>query len=154
MSNKRRLLLLGLIAAVTIILYLSIGLNARNWDYALSRRLPRILAIVTTGAAIAVSTTIFQTITHNRILTPSVMGLDSLYMLWQTVIVFFFGSGSVLVRNVNLNFVITAVLMVGFTLVIFKFLLRREAGNVFFLLLIGLIVGTLFQSLVIYADDY
>ena len=121
MSNKRRLLLLGLIAAVTIILYLSIGLNARNWDYALSRRLPRILAIVTTGAAIAVSTTIFQTITHNRILTPSVMGLDSLYMLWQTVIVFFFGSGSVLVRNVNLNFVITAVLMVGFTLVIFKF---------------------------------
>lgn len=147
MSNKRRLLLLGLIAAVTIILYLSIGLNARNWDYALSRRLPRILAIVTTGAAIAVSTTIFQTITHNRILTPSVMGLDSLYMLWQTVIVFFFGSGSVLVRNVNLNFVITAVLMVGFTLVIFKFLLRREAGNVFFLLLIGLIVGTLFQSL-------
>lgn len=89
MSNKRRLLLLGLIAAVTIILYLSIGLNARNWDYALSRRLPRILAIVTTGAAIAVSTTIFQTITHNRILTPSVMGLDSLYMLWQTVIVFF-----------------------------------------------------------------
>ena len=33
-----------------------------------------------TGVAIAYSTVIFQTITHNRILTPSVMGLDSLYM--------------------------------------------------------------------------
>ena len=47
-----------------------------------------------TGVAIAYSTVIFQTITHNRILTPSIMGLDSLYLLVQTVVIFFLGSKS------------------------------------------------------------
>lgn len=147
MSNKQRLIILTVLAVAVAGLYLTIGLNARNWDYALSRRLPRILAIIITGAAISLSTAIFQTITHNRILTPSVMGLDSLYMLWQTVIIFFSGSSSLLVRNVNLNFIVTVLLMVGFTLLVFKTIMRREAGNVFFLLLVGLIIGTLFQSL-------
>ena len=36
------------------------------------------------GYAIAVSTVLFQTITDNRILTPSIMGFDSLYRLIQT----------------------------------------------------------------------
>ncbi|PKC50435.1 hypothetical protein RhiirA1_486373 [Rhizophagus irregularis] len=39
----------------------------------------RVGAMIVTGFAIAYSTVVFQTITHNRILTPSVMGLDSIF---------------------------------------------------------------------------
>ena len=49
-----------------------------------------LIAIVITGAAIALATMIFQTVVNNRILTPSILGLDSLYLLIQTTIIFLF----------------------------------------------------------------
>ena len=74
-------------------------------DYALSQRIPKLLAIILTGVCVSVSTTIFQTITGNNILTPNVMGLDSLYVLIQTVIVFVLGSSSVFIVNKKYNFI-------------------------------------------------
>ena len=53
------------------------------------------LSASVTGVAIAFATVVFQTITNNRILTPSLIGLDSLYQLFQTFIIFSFGSMSV-----------------------------------------------------------
>ena len=44
--------------------------------------------MVITGTAIAYATVIFQTVTHNRLLTPSMMGVDSMYEVVQTVIYF------------------------------------------------------------------
>lgn len=108
----------------------------------------KILAIVLTGACIAYSTAIFQTITNNRILTPGIMGLDSLYMLFQTFAVFVFGSTHISFVNKNLNFAISVLLMTLFALLLHQFMFRREQGrNIYLLLLVGLILGTLFQSM-------
>lgn len=108
----------------------------------------KILAIVLTGACIAYSTAIFQTITNNRILTPGIMGLDSLYMLFQTFAVFVFGSTHISFVNKNLNFAISVMLMTLFALLLHQFMFRREQGrNIYLLLLVGLILGTLFQSM-------
>ena len=87
---KNKILILGILILIVSGLFLSIGLNANNMDYALSQRIPKLLSIILTGVCISISTTIFQTITGNKILTPNVMGLDSLYVLIQTVIVFVF----------------------------------------------------------------
>ena len=84
MRNSTKLIILALIAAVCCALYLFHDLNG-SFGYALPRRGIKVLAMALTGVAIAYSTVIFQTITHNRILTPSIMGLDSLYLLLQTV---------------------------------------------------------------------
>ena len=84
---KNKILILGILILIVSGLFLSIGLNANNMDYALSQRIPKLLSIILTGVCISISTTIFQTITGNKILTPNVMGLDSLYVLIQTVIV-------------------------------------------------------------------
>ncbi|MGI6150240.1 MAG: iron chelate uptake ABC transporter family permease subunit, partial [Limnochordia bacterium] len=147
MTDIRKLVLLGGIAAVLAVLLVTSGLNAFIWRYALSRRLPRLLAIILTGSAVAVSTVIFQTITHNRILTPSIMGLDSLYMFIQTAVVFLLGGQSALLVNSTLNFVLSVVLMVGATVLVFGTLLKaREGARLFQLLLIGVILGTLFES--------
>lgn len=99
---KNKILILGILILIVSGLFLSIGLNANNMDYALSQRIPKLLSIILTGVCISISTTIFQTITGNKILTPNVMGLDSLYVLIQTVIVFVLGSSSVFIVNKNI----------------------------------------------------
>ncbi|MGV2687013.1 iron chelate uptake ABC transporter family permease subunit, partial [Clostridium perfringens] len=91
MTYKAKLGLLAAAAIILVAVFLFIDLGG-NWDYALPRRIKKVLAIILTGGAIALSTTVFQTVTNNRILTPSVMGLDSLYVLIQTTVIFVFGS--------------------------------------------------------------
>jgi iron complex transport system permease protein len=115
-------------------------------DYVLPRRVTKVAAIIVTGAAIAFSTIIFQTITNNRILTPSIIGLDALYILLQTIIIFIAGSMSFFIINDYVNFLLGVVLMVIFSTLLFGFLFKREE-NIYFLLLIGIIIGTLFGSL-------
>ncbi|MFD7523715.1 iron chelate uptake ABC transporter family permease subunit [Paenibacillus chitinolyticus] len=142
---KVKISILAVLALVLIAVFLLIDASG-NWDYVLPRRGKKILAIVITGGAIAFSTMVFQTITNNRILTPSIIGLDSLYMLFQTAIVFLVGSASFLM-NKNVNFLISVGLMVAFTGVLYKLLFKKQGQNLYFLLLVGLIFGTFFQSI-------
>lgn len=145
MSHKTKLILLAIGSVVAISLFLFIGLTG-NWQYILERRFTRIIAIAVTGAVIAIATIIFQTITNNRILTPSLIGLDALYQLIQTFIIFFYGSTSLSATNQTVNFFLSIGLMIIFALILFK-LLFKQGNNIYFLLLIGLIFGTFFQSL-------
>lgn len=147
MRHKKKIILLLALSAVLITLYMVIGLDSNIWQYALSRRIPKTIAIILTGGTIAFSSIVFQTITNNRILTPSVLGLDSLYMFLQTSVVFVLGSGNVTVINQNINFLISVVLMIIFSTLLFRVLLKKENNNIYLLLLVGLIFGTLFQSL-------
>lgn len=146
MSNKVKLVVLTVLAVLLVGLFLFMDLGS-NWDYVLPRRGKKILAIIVTGSVIAFSTMVFQTITNNRILTPSILGLDSLYMLIQTFVIFVFGSASLTVLNKNVNFIISVGLMVLFAGLLYKILFKREGQNIYFLLLIGLIFGTFFGSL-------
>lgn len=146
-SHKKMLALLAIVSVIAIGIFLFINLNMNTLDYALPRRAKKLLAMVITGGAIAFSSMIFQTISNNRILTPSVIGLDSLYMFIQTFVVFMFGSQHIAMMNTNVNFLISISLMVVFSLFLYKFLFKREGNNIYFLLLIGLIFGTFFQSL-------
>lgn len=145
MREKGKLILLIVLAAVSITGFMFIELGA-NWDYALPRRAEKMAAIVLTGTVIAIATLLFQTITNNRILTPSIIGLDSLYMLVQTTLVFFLGSTSLTVMNKQVNFAISLGFMIVFALVLYRILFKREGQNIYFLLLLGLIVGTFFGS--------
>lgn len=147
MTKNQKIGILVISSIVLIILFIIPGLTSDNYGYLLSRRLPKIVAIIITAVAIALSSTIFQTITNNRILTPSVLGLDSLYMLIQTTVVFVMGSTSTIVLNKNLNFLVTVGLMLIFSGILYKFLFKNENNNIMILLLVGLILGTLFQSL-------
>ncbi|MGE8204876.1 iron chelate uptake ABC transporter family permease subunit [Heyndrickxia sp. NPDC080065] len=145
MHNKTKLGILATIAAALIIIFLFTDMGS-YWDYVLPKRGIKILAIVLTGASIAFSTVVFQTISNNRILTPSIIGLDSLYMLIQTVLIFAFGATSTTVMNKNVNFLICVGLMILFAGLLYKFLFKKEGKNIYFLLLVGLVMGTLFQS--------
>ena len=145
--KKRKIYMLTFLATILIALFLVMGLKANNWRYLLSKRTPKIIAILVTGTAISLSSLIFQTVTNNRILTPSILGLDSLYMFIQTLVIFLLGSSSQIIINKNLNFAATLILMLIFSSILYKFLFLKEENNILTLLLIGMIMGTLFQSM-------
>lgn len=144
---RRKIGILILVSLILVTMFVFLGVNSDNWSYFLSRRGPRVLAIVLTGASIAFSSLIFQTVTANRILTPSALGLDSLYVFIQTAVIFLIGSSNPLAANKNLNFALTVVLMIAFSGILFKVLFSKERCNIMILLLIGMVFGTLFQSL-------
>lgn len=146
--DRNRLYILGAIAIVVISLFLFQGLNERNWSYNLSKRIPRVIAIALTGGSIAFSSMIFQTVTNNRILTPSILGLDALYMFVQTISVFLFGASSIFMVNKNVNFLVSVVVMLVGTLLLYRLMFKRQgSNNLFFLLLVGTVLGTLFKSM-------
>ncbi|WP_404451094.1 iron chelate uptake ABC transporter family permease subunit [Virgibacillus necropolis] len=145
MGYKKKTIILAVLAVVLVAIYLFYDLSG-NIGYILPRRIMKIVAIIITGAAIAYSTTIFMTITNNRILTPSIMGLDSLYMLIQTCIIFIFGTQSLVMLSSHFNYFISIGFMVIFSLILYRFLFKGEKNNIYFLLLIGMILGTFFGS--------
>src|SRR5699024_12621421 len=134
-----------IIAILLILLYIFYQLTG-NIGYILPRRIIKVVAIILTGGSIAFATTIFMTITNNRILTPSIMGIDSLYMLTQTFIVFIFGSKSLVMMNSNINYLLSVSVVVIFSLLFYRLLFKGENNNIYFLLLIVMILGTFFSS--------
>lgn len=146
MGYKKKKITLAIIAILLALLYLFYDLSG-NIGYILPRRVIKVVAIILTGGAIAFSTTIFMTITNNRILTPSVMGLDSLYLLIQVFIVFMFGSNTLVMMSNHFNYLLSIGMMILFALLLFNFLFKGEGNNIYFLLLIGMILGTFFSSL-------
>jgi iron complex transport system permease protein len=146
MRDSTKLIILYALAALSVGLYLFHDLNG-SYDYALPRRGVKVAAMAVTGVAIAYATVVFQTITQNRILTPSIMGLDSLYMLIQTLIIFFLGSTHVTVVNKQVNFLLSVAAMIIFALLLYQLLFKKGNRPVYFLLLVGIIVGTFFGSI-------
>ncbi|MDE1328380.1 iron chelate uptake ABC transporter permease subunit VctG [Vibrio aestuarianus] len=147
MRDNTKLLLLVLLSLIFAGLFIGIGLNLDNYQYFLSRRVPKVLAIVLAGIAIAQSSLAFQTITHNRILTPSIMGFDSLYMFVQVMVVVLFGGLSSYALNPYVNFSLSVAVMLAFSSLLFAFYFRRQQSNLMALLLLGVILGQLFSNI-------
>ena len=148
--EKREVKKIYVLLAITVLVtavFVGIGLNSSNASYLLSKRIPKVAAIVISGGCVAFASIIFQTITNNRILTPSILGLDSVYSFFQTIVVFIFGSGSIVMSNKNLNFGLSLIGMLLISALLYKVVFSKRDSNIMHLLLVGLIVGTLFRSL-------
>ncbi|MEL3962717.1 iron chelate uptake ABC transporter family permease subunit [Lysinibacillus endophyticus] len=146
-KNSTKLLILFGLAIVCILLFSFYNIQG-GFSYAFPRRLIRVCAMVITGIAIAYSTIMFQTITQNRILTPSIMGIDSMYEVVQTIIFFSLGASSIFVVNRYLNFGVAIIVMVAFALILYRFLFRADKHPIYLLLLVGMILGVLLGNFV------
>ena len=147
LTYKKTVILLAVLTVISVLLFLSFGLTAKNMDFFLPRRMKKIGAILLTAYCIGYSSVTFQTITQNKILTPSVMGMDSMYQFVQTVIVFFFGSHQLAMMTGVSNFLLSIGVMLLFSCLLFMLLFWGEGKNVYFLVLAGMIIGGLFNGL-------
>lgn len=144
---KKQIIILLIFTIIASIVFVTIGMNKNNMDYLLAKRIPKLMAISISGGAIAFSSILFQTICNNRILTPSVLGLDSVYSFIQTLVVFVFGSTSIVMTNKNLNFILSLIGMLIISTLLYKFVFGKNNNGIMHLLLVGLILGTFFSSL-------
>lgn len=142
---QRRLMLLAGLALLSVLLFLSIGVT--DWGFSLPFRGRKVLAMLLVGFAISYSTLLFQTITNNRILTPSIIGFDALYILIQTVITFFLGGMVLITLDKHLLFLLNVGLMIIFAGALYRWLFEREGAHLYFLVLVGVVFGTLFGNL-------
>lgn len=138
--------LLGVIALLAAIAFMTIGAKG-SWSFILSFRGTKLAAMVLVAYAIAVSTVLFQTVTNNRILTPSIMGFDALYILIQTLVVFFFGAVHVDWIGPNIRFLTETVVMVLFAGSLYYWLFSGAARSLHLVMLVGIICGVFFRSL-------
>src|SRR5690606_24133882 len=115
------LLILAAIALVSVVCFMTLGAKG-SWSFIIPFRGRKLLALVLVADAIAISTVLFQTVTANRILTPSIMGFDALYVLLKTAIVFFLGPQMLVLIDPHLQFGIEVVLMIGFSWLLFQWL--------------------------------
>ena len=146
-SHKKILGILIIVTIILIAIFVGWGLTEQNMDFFLPRRLKKIGAILLTSYCIAYSSITFQTVTNNKILTPSVMGLDSLYLFIQTVIIFFFGSKQLVMMTGMDNFLLSIGFMLVLSLGLFLMLFWKEGKSVYFLVLAGMIIGGFFSGL-------
>lgn len=147
MVNKKSIIILTIITIILIALYVFLGISSSNFGYFFLRRLTRILGIIIVAFTISISTVIFQAFTNNRILSPNMLGFDSMYMLTQSAVIFILGSGSFLIVNQYANFITSLVVMVTLSTLLYGVLFKKMGNQLISMLMIGIILSTLFRSL-------
>lgn len=116
--------------------------GSEGWILIAKMRGESILVIAIVALCQAFATVSFQTAAQNRIITPSIMGFESLYTLIQTALVFFLGFAGVSVLDGSLPFLAQAGLMVVFAVGLYSWLLSGRLGNLHIMLLVGIILGS------------
>lgn len=136
-------LLVALLLVIGVYMFTFTGAKL---DFVLPRRGYKIAAMLLISFAIGYSSVIFQTIAENRILTPSIMGFDSFFLLIQSVLVFVYGDKTYQVLNTESNFLVSVGLMLVFAFLMYQLVFKKESKSIYVLLLVGLLLGTLFRS--------
>ena len=151
LTQRRRLktsmvVLAGLVL-LFIVLYQFAFVNPKFFAYAMGLRLPRLAVILIAGFAISAAAIVFQTIIRNTIVTPCLLGMNSLYLLIHTAVVFFLGSGSLFAVNPVYAFAADVIVMGFVAGFIYYTIFQKTGGNVLYVLLIGTVLSTFFSSM-------
>lgn len=105
------------------------------------RRMNAVIAMAIVAVCQAVATVAFQTVTNNRIITPSIMGFESLYTAIHTSTIYFFGAAGLLAARTIETFLVQLVLMIGLSVLLYSWLLTGRHANMHAMLLVGIIIG-------------
>ncbi|WP_368251789.1 iron chelate uptake ABC transporter family permease subunit [Enterococcus sp. 2201sp1_2201st1_B8_2201SCRN_220225] len=142
--NVRVLIGLAVVAGLVMVLFLTYETYG-NWAFALKLRGKKLVAFTLVGIMTSFATISFQTVTENHFLTPNILGLDSLYVLIQTLSFFVFGGAQMLSQQSIWQFLGTILVVTLLSTALAFSLLKRR--NLFLLLMIGMILGTFFSSI-------
>ncbi len=141
-----RISLLALLAVIVSLVFMTLHLQG-NISYVLKHRGQILFTIVLVAFASGISTLLFQTITQNRILSPSVMGLEALFVFIQTLLVFFVQLSQLSQVGSMVPFLGETALLMIFATLLYRWLFNRSGLDLHRVLLTGLVFGTLFRSL-------
>ena len=144
------MLLMACLVLLCAVGYLLIEVNLGNprlFAYAMKIRTPKPIVMLITAFAIGGASIVFQSVIHNTIVTPCLLGMNSLYTLIHTAVVFFLGSSSAIAASPNLSFAVDVVLMGITATVIYSWIFKKTKHNVLYVLLVGTVLTSFFGSI-------
>lgn len=149
-ENRKKLAVLAVLVALCAAAYMLYGVNFANpklFQYSMKLRAPKLIVMLITAFAIGGASLVFQSIINNVIVTPCLLGMNSLYSLIHTAVVFVAGSASVLATNGNLAFAVDLALMAVTATIVYGYLFEKTHHNVLYILLIGTVLTSFFSSI-------
>lgn len=149
-SNVKKITVLALFVLLAAVAYMLVEVHfdsTKLFQYAMKIRFPKLIVMLITAFAIGGASIVFQSIINNTIVTPCLLGMNSLYTLIHTAVVFCAGSASVLASNPNLSFAVDLLLMGVVATVVYSYLFRKTNHNILYVLLIGTVLSSFFSSI-------
>lgn len=149
-SNVKKIAVLALFVLLAAVAYMLVEVHfdsTKLFQYAMKIRTPKLIVMLITAFAIGGASIVFQSIINNTIVTPCLLGMNSLYTLIHTAVVFCAGSASVLASNPNLSFAVDLLLMGVVATLVYSYLFRKTNHNILYVLLIGTVLSSFFSSI-------
>lgn len=142
------LIALGVFASYGLLTFNNpVPIDSPSFLPVVKRRMFALTAMIIAAVCQSLSTVTFQSITSNRIITPSLLGFEALYSAIHTSTIFFFGASAFINFSGIGSFVFQVVVMVLMCLILYGWLLSGKYGNLQLMLLVGVIMGTGLKSL-------
>ncbi|MEY8357027.1 iron chelate uptake ABC transporter family permease subunit [Lachnospiraceae bacterium 54-53] len=142
------LIALGALSSYGLLVYNNpVPIDSPSFLPVVRRRMFALTAMIISAVCQSLSTVTFQSITNNRIITPSLLGFEALYSTIHTGTIFFFGASAFINFSGLESFVFQVVVMVLMCLILYGWLLSGKYGNLQLMLLVGVIMGTGLKSL-------
>ena len=146
-TNVRKLIILAVLVLLAAAAYLTVEVDPKYFSFAMSLRIPKLIVMLIAAFAIGGASLVFQSVINNTIVTPCLLGMNSLYTLIHTAVVFVTGSGSILASNANISFAVDLAVMGVSATVIYGYLFKKTNYNVLYVLLIGTVLTSFFGSI-------
>ena len=138
----------GLLASWGLLVYNNpVPMDSPSFLPVVRRRMVALTAMLISAVCQSLATVTFQSSTHNRIITPSLLGFEALYSTIHTSIMFFFGAMAFIQFTGIGAFLLQVVVMVLICLILYGWLLSGKYGNMQLMLLVGVILGTGLRSI-------
>lgn len=150
LSNKNKLIIMAVLVLLCSAAYLFVAVNFHNpklFQYSMKIRIPKLIVMLITAFAIGGASIVFHSIINNTIVTPCLLGMNSLYTLIHTAVYFFAGSASIFAVNANAAFAMDVLLMGIIATFIYSYLFKKTNHNVLYVLLIGTVLSSFFSSI-------
>lgn len=142
----KRLWAMAILLGLCCVMFMVWGARA-PWSFLITFRGAKLAALLLVGVSVSTATLLFQTITQNRILTPSIMGFDALYVFLLTTAVFTMGGMTLVQVPPQVTFLVSAAVLTLASLLLFGTLLANAKADLLRMILTGIVFGALFRSL-------
>ncbi|MFD2130621.1 iron chelate uptake ABC transporter family permease subunit [Pseudogracilibacillus auburnensis] len=142
------MIVLGLLSSYGLMVYNNpVPIDSPSFIPVVKRRMVALIAMIIAVICQSLATVAFQSVTNNRVITPSLLGFEALYSTIHTSAMFFFGAGIFISFTGTGPFLIQVAVMVLMCLILYGWLLSGKYGNLQLMLLVGIIIGTGLRSL-------
>ncbi|WP_212975454.1 iron chelate uptake ABC transporter family permease subunit [Bacillus sp. J14TS2] len=142
------LICLGILSSYGLLVYNNpVPVDSPSFIPVVKRRMVAIVSMIIAAICQSLATVAFQSVTNNRVITPSLLGFEALYSTIHTSTMFFFGATAFIGYMGTGSFLFQVAIMVAMCLILYGWLLSGKYGNLQLMLLVGIIIGTGLRSL-------